>query len=115
MDIYGIENYGERLQFAYTLRGIPKLYALSHRVGVTESALSRWFRSEPISMANFAKLCVALNVNADWLLFGRGHYTLPVTHEIPHRRLLADAIERMADTDVRNLAKFLDEVIAPAP
>jgi hypothetical protein len=32
-----------------------------------------------------------------------------------HRKALADTIERMADTDVRNLAKFLVEVITPAP
>jgi transcriptional regulator with XRE-family HTH domain len=115
MDLHGIKSYGERLHFAYTLRGFPKLYALSHRIGVTESALSRWFRSEPISLENFAKLCVELNVNADWLLLGRGEYTISAMHDAPHRKALADTIERMADTDVRNLAKFLVEVITPAP
>lgn len=114
MEIHGIKSYGERLQFAYTLRGFPKLYALSHRIGVTDSALSRWFRSEPISMENFAKLCVELNVNADWLLLGRGQHSLGAMHDAPHRKTLADVIERMADNDVRNLAKFLDEVTTPA-
>lgn len=38
-------------------------------------------------------------------------YTISAMHDAPHRKALADTIERMADTDVRNLAKFLVEVI----
>ncbi|OWQ45760.1 hypothetical protein CDL60_18015 [Roseateles noduli] len=105
----GFHNYGTRLRQAVHLRKIPKLFALSQRLGVTDSALSRWMKSEPIAMENFAKLCVELDVNADWLLLGRGG---PEAPDLPHQldRRLHQALTRMAPRDVQNLAVFLDEL-----
>lgn len=108
----GFHNYGTRLKQAVQLRKVPKLFVLSQRLGVTDGALSRWMRSEPISMGNFAMLCLELDVNADWLLLGRGR---PETAEssCPFEKKLHQALASLEPRDVHNLAVFLGELRQP--
>lgn len=113
MDVPEIGSYGQRLQEAIRLRGIPKLCVLSLDIGVSESALSRWLRSEPITLENFAKLCVVLDVSADWLLLERGGMIRrPSSNPLPmpHRRLMS-ALRQMHEDDVHRLHAFLHGVM----
>lgn len=61
-----------RLSYAMRHRGFNKLSVLAHRLGVTESAVSRWRGQGNMTVTNVTAVCAALDVSADWLLLGRG-------------------------------------------
>jgi transcriptional regulator with XRE-family HTH domain len=103
-----IQSYGKRLHEAIRARGIRKVYTLATELGVSESAVSRWLKSEPITLENFAKLCLVLDINADWLLFERGGMS---TERCP----LQSILQVMRDDDVERLARFLEGIIANMP
>ena len=63
---------GARLSYAMRHRGFNKLSVLAYRLGVTESAVSRWRVQGNMTISNVIALCDVLDVSADWLLLGRG-------------------------------------------
>jgi transcriptional regulator with XRE-family HTH domain len=81
-----MDDWGVRLQQALRQRGIRKLHALAVEIGVDQSAISRWRKGLPISLANAVSLCRALDISIDWLLTGRGtmeahRFAAPATAE----------------------------------
>ena len=80
-------EWGDRLDMALRSRRVGKLYALAVEIGVDDSAISRWRRSDSISIRNAIALCNALDVSLDWLMTGRGEME-------SHRALAADPVRR---------------------
>lgn len=66
------ENTGPRICLAMAARGVFKLSVIAVAVGVSESAVSRWRKGEPLTLLNAVRLCDVLDVSLDWLLLGRG-------------------------------------------
>ena len=110
-----IQSYGKRLHEAIRARGIRKVYTLATELGVSESAVSRWLKSEPITLENFAKLCLVLDINADWLLFERGGMHIHSAAISTERCPLQSILQVMRDDDVERLARFLEGIIANMP
>ena len=67
-----MDHWGRRLQQAFRRRRIRKLHALAAEIGVDQSAISRWRKGQPISLANAVVLCHALDISLDWLVTGQG-------------------------------------------
>lgn len=62
------ERLCDRLQYALRIREI-KQRQLAHRIGVTETTVSRYVNGERIPNADaIYSICKALNISADWLL-----------------------------------------------
>ena len=65
-------EYGRRLQRIRIARGITSQSALGKRIGVGKSRVGAWEegRSTPESIELLYRLCTALGVTSDYLLFG---------------------------------------------
>lgn len=68
-----LKTRGARLRLAMRVRGVNKLSVLAATIGTSESAVCRWCNNENMTLDNIVRVCVSLNVSADWLLLGRGH------------------------------------------
>lgn len=73
---------GARLSYAMRHRGFNKLSVLAYRLGVTESAVSRWRAQGNMTISNVIALCDVLDVSADWLLLGRGAMEFRMTEPV---------------------------------
>ena len=61
----------ERLVYAMRQQKM-KITVLAKSVGVSDSAVSRWRTASDMDQQNLMKVCQAMNIRADWLLFGNG-------------------------------------------
>jgi transcriptional regulator with XRE-family HTH domain len=67
-----VSGFGNRLKYVRLSRGLT-LQALANITGISKTQLYFYEHGEQdVRGGNLVKLCVALNVSADFLLFGRG-------------------------------------------
>lgn len=89
--------------------------ALAERVGVTPSAVTGWLHGSIPYPSTLNKLCLALGVRRDWLLYGEGKKELPkiAIEEMPvtySRREKITFIEEQAPELLPLVDAFLDSV-----
>ncbi|MGF0538047.1 helix-turn-helix domain-containing protein [Agrobacterium sp. ES01] len=73
-----MSTIGERFQMALASRGASKQMAFAARIGVDASQISRWRRGRGWTVGNAVRVCLMLDISADWLLLGRGRMDLHV-------------------------------------
>ena len=107
-----LQTRGARLRRAMNARGMNKLSVLAASIGASESAVCRWCNDESMTLDHIERVCVSLNISADWLLLGRGHMdqhranaTPPLAHLYP---LMADMAPHMR----KQIALFLRMLVA---
>lgn len=97
----------ERLNTVLKLRRIGKIYGLAATMGVSESTISRWRHGKPISTANLAKLCLALDISAHWLLTGQGEIESPGdSRAADWRRGFCREVEMLGPPSVKVVAQI---------
>lgn len=101
-------DFRNRLRAAMQLRGVTGV-ELAKRVGLTESAVSRWFTADNMPGGQvMARLAPALNVSSTWLLMGQGG---PEGQVLPAKDPDVEALLRVAALQViGELRACLDEV-----
>ncbi|MDJ1159089.1 helix-turn-helix transcriptional regulator [Chelatococcus sp. SYSU_G07232] len=110
-----MHDWGKRLQHALLKRRISKLYALAAEIGVNESAMSRWKKSDAISVHNAIQLCAALDISLDWLLMGRGSIDAHKDKERePERGPVDSFLISLPDEDLARLVTALERLVEAA-
>ena len=102
-------DFGGRLTMAMRLRDNYKATALACALGVNESAVSRWKRGGPITLAHAIGLCDALDISMDWLIRGIGS---PDPQPVPHHPL---APPRVSPQTVAELRALLHAIAPDSP
>jgi transcriptional regulator with XRE-family HTH domain len=109
---------GKRLEEVMRERKPPLTQeALADRVGVTASAVGGWLHGTIPYARTLNKICLALGVRRDWLLYGEGEKYLPkgfrVAEEFPSgysRRDKITFIEEQAPELLPLVDAFLESV-----
>ncbi len=93
------DTFGGRLTHAMGVRGHTKAAGLAAKIGVTESAISRWKSGRPITLEHAIALRNALSVSLDWLLCGEGPFETAAAESIrsPAPALSSDAARQVID------------------
>lgn len=103
-----VENRAQRLNYAIRRRSVTKMAALAYEIDVDESAISRWRRGGPMSLANAEQLCLFLDISMDWLFLNRGgisaHHDFHVSLD---ERELIMALRGLSPASVEVLSKVL--------
>jgi transcriptional regulator with XRE-family HTH domain len=90
--------------------------ALAERIGVTHQAVGRWLKGAIPYPSTLNKICLALGVRRDWLLYGEGKKELPdigSIQELPRdysRREKITFIEEQAPELLPLVDSFLESV-----
>lgn len=93
------DTFAGRLTYAMRVRGHTKAAGLAARIGVTESAISRWKNGHPITLEHAVALRNALFVSLDWLLCGEGPFEITAAGrpETPAPSLSSNAAREVID------------------
>ena len=104
---------GQRLEEAFRIRNIKKMYVLAIEVGVNESAISRWRKGAPIATDNVIKLCQALDISADWLLLARGNIDQHITLTMnPQERIFLSRIRSFPSDFLTHFNRAIEAISA---
>jgi transcriptional regulator with XRE-family HTH domain len=93
------DSFADRLAYAMNKRGYTKAAGLAAKIGVTESAISRWKKGHPITVEHAIALHSALSVSLDWLLCGEGPFEITTagSSEISTPALSSNAAREVID------------------
>ena len=106
---------GRRINCALRMRGDVKAMALAHRIGVSESAVSRWRHGSPLTLANVVALAAALDLSLDWLLSGCGAMDRASVRDRQRLAALDDVDPESLATVARLLHRLRSPEDPPAP
>jgi transcriptional regulator with XRE-family HTH domain len=99
------DSFAARLTYAMGMRGHGKAAGLAAKIGVSESAISRWKGGHPIKLEHAIALRNALSVSLDWLLCGEGSF------EIAAGENAGSPAPPLSSTAAREVIDFLSHFI----